>query len=179
MLFRSWEGVSYDKYVMLDSVAAKINAAFATGSVSDTTTGGGWTSAKLQWVASTTVIDVPFLKATGNPAQTRRGTFTPEPIPTEFALQQNYPNPFNPTTTIQFDLANQSLVTLKIYNMLGQEVATLLNREDMSAGTEELEFDASSLASGVYLYRVVAETVNDDGAVSQTYTQVKKMVLLK
>jgi len=102
-----------------------------------------------------------------------------EQIPTEFALSQNYPNPFNPTTTIQFDLPEQSMVTLKIYNMLGQEVATLLNREEIAAGTEELEFDASSLSSGVYLYRVVAESVNDDGAVSQTYTQVKKMVLMK
>lgn len=175
----NWEGVPYDVYVMIDSVAAKINAAFSYGGTNDTTTGGGWTSPKLQWKGYTVVIDVPYLKASGIPAQNRIAPPVIEQIPTEFALSQNYPNPFNPTTTIRFDLAQQSVVTLKIYNMLGQEVAQLLNREDMSAGTEELEFDASSLASGVYLYRIVAESVNDNGAVSQTYTQVKKMVLLK
>jgi hypothetical protein len=175
----NWEGNPYSIYTMLDSVAAKINGAFASPFVDDTTTGGGWTSAKLQWKAYTTVIDVPFLKSTGNQAKNRVTPPVVEQIPAEFALSQNYPNPFNPTTTIQFDLPEQSMVTLKIYNMLGQEVATLLNREEIAAGTEELEFDASSLSSGVYLYRVVAESVNDDGAVSQTYTQVKKMVLLK
>jgi hypothetical protein len=175
----NWEGNPYSVYTMLDTVAAKINAAFASGVVDDTTNGGGFTSGKLQWKAYTTVIDVPFLKATGNQAKNRITPPVVEQIPAEFALSQNYPNPFNPTTTIQFDLPEQSMVTLKIYNMLGQEVATLLNREEIAAGTEELEFDASSLSSGVYLYRVVAESVNDDGAVSQTYTQVKKMVLLK
>lgn len=179
----NWEGQPYGVYIMLDSVVAKINQAFAPAGVvlplDDTTATGGWTGAKLQWKAYTTVIDVPFLKASGNPAKNRFATPTTSELPDEFALAQNFPNPFNPTTTIQFDLAEQSLVTLKIYNMLGQEVATLLDREELVAGTEELEFDASSLSSGVYLYRVVAESVNDDGAVSQTYTQVKKMVLLK
>jgi hypothetical protein len=175
----NWEGTPYGVYVMLDSVAAKINGAFASGVVDDTTATGGFTSAKLQWKAYTAVMDVPFLKATGNQAKSRIAPVTIESLPAEYALSQNYPNPFNPTTTIQFDLPNQSMVTLKIYNMLGQEVATLLNREEVAAGQEELEFDASSLASGVYLYRIVAESVNDDGAVSQTFTQVKKMVLLK
>ncbi len=177
----NWEGVPYSVYVMLDSVAAKINAAFATGSVSDTTATGGWTSLKLQWVAVTTVIDVPFLKASGNPAKNRITGDVINNVPTSYALEQNFPNPFNPTTTIRFDLPEQAKVTLKIYNMLGQEVATVLDNEEFGAEEVEFEFDASSLSSGVYLYRLVADAVNDDGVVtgSQTFTQVKKMVLVK
>jgi len=175
----NWEGQAFTMYYMLDSVASKINAAFASGSVGDTTDTGGWFSPKLQWKAYTQVKDVPFLKAAGIPARNRHNDVPPQQIPVDFALEQNFPNPFNPTTMIRFDLPDQSLVTLKIYNMLGQEVATLLDKEELAAGEEELEFDASSLSSGVYLYRVVAETITEDGAVSQTYTQVKKMVLLK
>jgi len=102
-------------------------------------------------------------------------------IPTEFALGQNYPNPFNPTTSIAFDVPEASIVTLKIYNMLGQEVATLLDRQIYDGATsDEADFDASSLASGVYLYRLVAVSIDEDGKeTGNTFTQVKKMVLVK
>src|SRR5207244_2858587 len=79
--------------------------------------------------------------------------------PEEFRLDQNYPNPFNPTTNIQFELPNPAVVTLKVYNMLGQEVATLLDRQEMEEGTQELEFNASNFASGVYFYRITAEQI--------------------
>ncbi|MBI1807882.1 MAG: T9SS type A sorting domain-containing protein [Ignavibacteria bacterium] len=99
--------------------------------------------------------------------------------PVAYSVYQNYPNPFNPTTTIEFDLPDPSIVTLKVYDILGQEVATLLNHEQMDDGRQEVEFDAATLASGVYFYRLVAEEVDDDGAKMHTFQTVRKMLLLK
>ncbi len=89
--------------------------------------------------------------------------------PQDFALEQNYPNPFNPVTTIGYILPVEGKVTLKIYNTLGKEIATLLNGEYKEAGRHLLMFDASSLPSGVYFYRIIA------GKFSMT----KKSVLIK
>ena len=75
--------------------------------------------------------------------------------PAEFALYQNRPNPFNPATTLSFSLPVRSRVALSVYNALGQEVATLVNGE-MEAGVKEITFDATPLASGVYIYRLEA-----------------------
>ncbi|HCY75984.1 MAG TPA: hypothetical protein DHV28_08685 [Ignavibacteriales bacterium] len=91
----------------------------------------------------------------------------------EFALGQNYPNPFNPSTTINFSLAVDSKVSLKIFDVLGQEVATLINGQ-MSAGSQKVSFNASSLNSGVYFYRIDA-----DGVDGQKFSSVKKMILTK
>lgn len=93
--------------------------------------------------------------------------------PKEFSLEQNYPNPFNPTTTINFSLAADSKVTLKVFNILGQELMTLLNG-NFTAGNHKIDFDGSSLNSGVYLYRIDATGV--DG---KTFSSVKKMILNK
>ena len=90
-------------------------------------------------------------------------------IPGEYSLQQNYPNPFNPSTTIRFNIPNTSNVTLKIYNINGQEIATLVNNEVVSAGVKEVDFNAVNLSSGIYFYTIKA---ND-------FTATKKMVLLK
>jgi hypothetical protein len=89
-------------------------------------------------------------------------------IPLVYDLSQNYPNPFNPSTTINYSIPMESRVTLKIYNMLGQEVATVVN-ETMKAGKYEASFNASKLASGAYIYRIQAGT----------FVSVKKMMLLK
>ena len=94
--------------------------------------------------------------------------FKGESIPVEYTLEQNYPNPFNPSTTIRYQIPKDGMVTLKVYDILGAEVATLVNEEKV-AGRHEVNFNASSLASGVYIYRLNA---ND-------YVSVKKMVLLK
>jgi len=96
--------------------------------------------------------------------------------PKEFVLYQNYPNPFNPSTTIKFTVpsviasgAKQSqLVTLKVYDILGNEIATLVN-EEKQPGVYEVEFDGSLLASGMYVYKLQAGT----------FIQTKKMILLK
>ncbi len=91
-----------------------------------------------------------------------------EGIPTVYRLEQNYPNPFNPSTTIRFGIPTQDVVTLKIYNVLGQEVATLVNVE-LTAGTYETSFDATTLSSGLYIYRLQ----------TNSFSQTQKMMLLK
>ncbi len=96
-------------------------------------------------------------------------------LPKEFALDQNYPEPFNPTTTIRFALPTDSRVILKIYNLLGQVVATLVDG-DMSAGYQSVEWNAASIASEVYFYRFEAASI---GNPSKTFTQVRKMLVVK
>ena len=76
-------------------------------------------------------------------------------VPKEYALQQNYPNPFNPSTIIRFELPRASQVNLKVYNVLGQEVVTLVD-EDRPPGIYDVQFSAMSLSSGMYLYRLRA-----------------------
>jgi hypothetical protein len=89
-------------------------------------------------------------------------------IPTEYKLAQNYPNPFNPVTYINFSIPEQGLVTLKVYDLLGKEVATLVN-EITSAGTYSVPFDASKLGSGAYYYKLQ----------SGNFVDSKKMILIK
>lgn len=94
-------------------------------------------------------------------------------IPTSYSLDQNYPNPFNPTTTINFAIPKQADVSLQIYNVLGQEVKTLVNK-NMAAGFHTINFDASNLISGMYIYRIQANGI--DGS---NFVDVKKMLLVK
>lgn len=89
-------------------------------------------------------------------------------IPSVFSLDQNYPNPFNPSSTIQFGLPDESIVRLEVFNLLGQKVADLVN-EQMTAGYHAVRFDASALASGIYIYRIQAGS----------FVQTKKMMLIK
>ncbi len=89
-------------------------------------------------------------------------------VPAAFALGQNYPNPFNPSTTIRFTLPASGPVTLKVFNLLGEEVATLVN-ETVGAGESSVRFDGSGLASGMYLYRLQAGSS----------TQTRRMMLVK
>ena len=89
-------------------------------------------------------------------------------LPTRFSLSQNYPNPFNPTTDISYELSSESFVTLKVYNVLGQEVATLVN-ELKQAGSYTIRFDAGGLASGVYFYRLTAGN----------FSETKRLMLVK
>lgn len=92
----------------------------------------------------------------------------PDFTPTAFALNQNYPNPFNPTTKISFNLLVDGKTSLSVYNVLGQKVATLIDKE-LTKGSHEVQFDASKLSSGVYFYKL--ESGNN--------LEIKKMMLLK
>jgi hypothetical protein len=89
-------------------------------------------------------------------------------LPTVYTLEQNYPNPFNPTTIISYALPKQSHVTLKVYDVLGRDLQTLVE-EKQDVGVYTLKFDASGLASGVYFYRLVAGS----------FISTKKLMLLR
>ena len=97
-------------------------------------------------------------------------------IPQNYVLSQNYPNPFNPTTTIKFALPVSSNVKINIYNTLGQLVETLVNKE-MESGYHEINFDASKLSSGVYLYQLLAGDPSTGSG--HRYISVMKMILMK
>jgi hypothetical protein len=89
-------------------------------------------------------------------------------VPDKCLLYQNYPNPFNPTTNIKFQVKDSKFVMLKVFNILGREVATLVNGK-LNAGVYEVPFDGTSMASGIYFFRLVTEN----------YSETKRMVLIK
>ena len=130
-----------------------------TGNVIATSSGSGSGMLKLTDASVTSVRVEPIVSAA---------------LPSEFALRQNYPNPFNPTTTIAFDLPVAARVSIKVFNMLGQEVQLLSREEDLPAGTHAVKIDASNLASGVYFYQLSAS-----GADKKEFHQVRKMMLIK
>lgn len=88
--------------------------------------------------------------------------------PEQYSLEQNYPNPFNPTTSIRYQVSSIAQVTLKVYDILGNEVARLVN-EDKPVGSYEVDFDASQLSSGIYLYKLTAGN----------FIETRKMILIK
>jgi hypothetical protein len=89
-------------------------------------------------------------------------------IPARFSLKQNYPNPFNPSTVIEFGLSETSDVRLEVFDMIGQRIAVLVDGQK-SAGTHQVQFDASDLSSGMYIFRIRAGI----------FTQTRKMTLIK
>jgi hypothetical protein len=91
-------------------------------------------------------------------------------IPEKYSLSQNYPNPFNPVTKIRFDVPKVTKITLKVFNIIGQDVATLVNNESVSPGTKEVTFDGAKLNSGVYFYKITS---------SDGYSETRKMILIK
>ncbi len=158
------------------------------------TTSGNNTEAELKWDSTTVpqgitlmLIDLGNTKTQVNMSMTGTYRFIinntdslqitssitgisqqPVLIPTVYALSQNYPNPFNPTTIIKYSVPKAGLVTIKVFDVLGREVSTLVNQEKMP-GNYNAEFDAGSLASGIYFYRMKAGN----------FVDTKKLVLLK
>ncbi|RKY91854.1 MAG: hypothetical protein DRQ01_07045 [Ignavibacteriae bacterium] len=108
--------------------------------------------------------DAFILKFKSSPA----GVSENNAIPNTFELHQNYPNPFNPSTTISYSVPEIEFVTLKVYDVLGKEVATLIN-EEKQAGSYEVEFGAQNLSSGIYFYKLQAGS----------FVETRKMILLK
>jgi len=131
-----------------------------------------------------TVIDSGVLNAIMQGATSV--TEQQETLPAQFLLTQNYPNPFNPTTSISFSIPAKLFVSLKIYDVLGREVATLLN-EQMSAGLHDIQVNGAGLPSGVYLYRLSAipsaqqdiVTTKGRNGQSGSFSETKKLILLK
>jgi hypothetical protein len=116
-------------------------------------------------------------------AQWTTGVEGEEAVPGTFELSQNYPNPFNPTTTIRFSIPQSGDVTLRVFDILGREVAVLVN-EKRTAGRHDVTFDGTGLASGVYLYRLQVRpldsaTGRDSRSGTGDFVQVRKLLLLK
>jgi hypothetical protein len=109
------------------------------------------------------VIDIPV-------------TVEDEISPGQFLLSQNYPNPFNPSTTIQYAISSNQFVSLKVYDILGNEVASLVN-EGKPAGNYQVSFNGAQLTSGIYFYRIQAGDPSTGSG--QGFVETKKMVLLK
>ena len=96
-------------------------------------------------------------------------------VPDKYDLKQNYPNPFNPETTIEFDLKISGFVTLKVYDIMGREVALLVN-EKLPEGTFRKNFNSSNLPSGVYFYKINVSSENNS---SLHFSETKRMILMK
>ena len=125
----------------------------------------GQLSGKISVKSSSGYLDTLTVSGFGVPVTYVEGT---QETPVHYSVFQNYPNPFNPSTTISYELPSRSHVTLKVYNLLGQEIATLVN-EIQDAGSKSVEFEGSHLPSGVYLYRLQAGKLVEN----------KKMILVK
>jgi hypothetical protein len=167
----TWRKAQYaDKYMFQMSVSSDFKTVFGRDSTADTVeivrnlVAGATYYWRVQsknvtgysdWSASSVVLNVTGVKEEGG-------------IPTQFSISQNYPNPFNPTTRIEFALPKRALTKIVIYDLLGREIQTLINRE-LEAGYYEFTVDADNLPSGVYFYRVQ----------SGDFTQTKKMILMK
>jgi hypothetical protein len=128
-------------------------------------------------VAANNELKIPAHKLKSNRSYTQTYLFAQKlivsvnnknEIPTEYKLEQNYPNPFNPTTTINYSIPKKGIVQLNVYDALGREVATLINKEQ-SVGNYKIDFNAASLTSGIYFYRLQ----------SGSFTQTKKLILLR
>jgi len=117
------------------------------------------------------------MRLTGDEVSNLRLRVEGNVLPMQFALGQNYPNPFNPTTKIHYELPKDALVKLVVFDVLGREVATVVDGRQ-SAGVYDATFSASDFASGVYFYRLHAEGIDRTGS-QQSFESVKKMLLLK
>ena len=146
------------------------NSQFLTGSIESLPLGdlNWYPAAKATWSTNQASIMAHILSENSAKMNLTDVKTENNKIPESFSLSQNYPNPFNPTTMIKYSIPKSGNVTLKIFNMLGQEVATLVNQEQ-NAGNYNISFDASHLASGVYMYRIQ----------SGNFSLTKKMTLLK
>ena len=122
---------------------------------------------KKEWLVQRT-DEYNFINSALNSGHLITAAHAKENLPAEFQLHQNYPNPFNPSTTISFFLSKAGYVTLKVFNILGREVATLLN-EFKTAQTYKIKFDGKGLSSGVYFYRLKVNNIE----------MSKKMLLIK
>jgi hypothetical protein len=170
--FMTYYKVLPANYDSLNAILHRINTSFT----------GPWDTVSSSPLKATTTHELfalPYL-IPGSDVPPALPAFVPrninEDLPGQFTLLQNYPNPFNPYTTIEFAIPEASVVTLKVYNIVGQVVATLIDHAAMGDGHQILDFDATTLASGVYFYQLIADPVSSRG---KLVTRVNKMLLIK
>ena len=160
-----------------------INASFADSLPIGTEDTTSWLGGKLVLNGVRPLSEVPiFIDVDGMSAPRTvqyLSDFTFQPG--AFTLDQNYPNPFNPTTTIRFTLDEPAFVSLKVFTMVGEEIATLTEHEYLDEGAWDYDFDASKISSGVYLYQLTVQTIGDEeeGDAPKAFREVRKMLLLK
>jgi|GEM_PF-4922270 len=159
-------------YSQLASVAEKLNTAFAspdTITLNDTVSlyVGGFKLKGFKMMS-----EVPYLRRDlGIPPRAHSSAIIKDETPSVFSLEQNYPNPFNPNTTIRFSLPLDASVSLRVFDILGREVSSILQNEELEEGEYEFDFDATKLSSGVYFYKLSA----DNGK----FNSIRRMLLLK
>jgi hypothetical protein len=152
-------------------VAAYVNRAF-DGPIDTISFGNAGSYLNVVFTGVRPLSSAPFLHASGAAAARNAARRVEATHPAAFKLYQNYPNPFNPTTTIAYELPAASRVTLRVYNVLGQVVATLVDGM-AGAGYKTARFDGSRYASGVYFYRLEARSAEG------RFVDAKKFVLMK
>jgi hypothetical protein len=175
-MLTNWEGVSYQEYGDINAVIESLNVSFAgplpfgAGDTATWVVGG-----KLKLTGAKALSDVPSLIKLSSQAGARIPSFEGFAVPDAYALADCYPNPFNPLTTIRYSLPQNSRVSLTVYDVLGREMTKLVSGVE-EAGTKAVVWNANGFASGVYFYRLEAIGLTD---ASKSFTQVKKMLLLK
>jgi hypothetical protein len=169
-----WRNYSSYNYAQVCNGLQRINSAF-NGKFDTLST------SPLQIVPVRSLFSVPFLRpsiqtlAEEEDLDDQIIPLSGEGIPQNFVLHQNYPNPFNPFTMIEFSIPEQSVVSMKIFNVLGQEISAPLDRVLMEADHQLVDFNGSNLPSGVYFYQIIAEPTSGN----TVFNEVKKMMLLK
>lgn len=171
----NYGGQMHDKYIIVDADSLTSNPIVETGSYNFSSNANTGNDENILIIYDSLVANKyyqDFVKRLTDAGGTIDVRKTDNEIPVTYSLEQNYPNPFNPSTTIKFRISRPELVTIKVYDLLGREVLTLLNRK-LEAGNYELPFNMQSngtaYASGLYFYRMQAGSFSD----------TKKMVLVK
>ncbi|TAK59047.1 MAG: T9SS type A sorting domain-containing protein, partial [Bacteroidetes bacterium] len=166
-----WQKYPTIDWYKLDTVLTQINSAFL-GPLK-TVTREPLVATGAIHIDSVPMFGAPAFAATTEPLKFLPGSL--DETPNDFALLQNYPNPFNPLTNVRFNIGDASVVTLKVYDMLGREIATLVEQQQLDEGEYDIPFDGSSLSSGVYFYRITATPIDGEAG----FSEVRRMVLLK
>ncbi len=175
MTYHDTYGGQIWRYNNLDSLLCGLNTAFS--GVLDTSS---WADS-LRLQGTNRLKDIPYLSPSGIiplrvEPQSGVDLLTAEDMPEVMRLDQNFPNPFNPTTTIQFSLVEDQILTLKVYNIMGQEMAILIDHQLFEAGMNEVTFDANQMASGVYYYSLSGMSLSDP---VRSFTLTRRMLLIK
>jgi hypothetical protein len=170
---------------LLFLLVCTVNALGQSNAVNWSAFSSGFVTPKSGTTAISSIIGQSFSGRATNPTTAVTTGFLARPntvtsvgdltgsVPLSFGLSQNFPNPFNPSTVIRFEVATASRVTLKVYDVLGREVASLVEEEKV-AGVHKVIFHAANMASGVYFYRLQA-----NGTGGSTYVETRKLVLLR